>query len=384
MDYEEMLRHSTDGQYWTNSSFALTSILMHSTEMWHLNNLVRPTESFVEISPFLSENIRAKLKVRRTHYFKNYYLTNRIYKFQDDIQECDSVFEFLFDPWVLVQSIHYPSVLYQWLIAAYSEMLRFYQQISDFFFLQYPKSFQANIVVLKTIQSGKSTILRYCYVLQNLIFIHRSPFRTSDFKSALDEMQEELDTFLHQLRKVRSAKGQNVIKALKRLCWNDPNPGPLEQIWRDPGSGGCAFYESKLYYRKYWESGFLGHFFLPAMTTTICPGDGCISCLKLKEGRLKERQEFEEYYKTSPNYKCLSLTLDKMVQFYNDHMEDRFPPEAKTDSVLVHLVDKEILFLQWKFDSVESTQLNHQQIQLLLLVTQFAYRFEIECSPTSG
>jgi hypothetical protein len=64
MDFEEMLRHSTDGQYWTNSSFALTSILMHSSELWHLTNLVLPLASFVEITPFLSENIRAKLQVK--------------------------------------------------------------------------------------------------------------------------------------------------------------------------------------------------------------------------------------------------------------------------------------------------------------------------------
>jgi hypothetical protein len=64
MDYEEMLQHSTDGQYWTNSSFALTSVLMHSTELWYLTNLIDPTKSFDNIKPFLSDNIREKFKVR--------------------------------------------------------------------------------------------------------------------------------------------------------------------------------------------------------------------------------------------------------------------------------------------------------------------------------
>ena len=66
MDYEEMLRHSSNGQYWSNATFALTSILMHSTEMWHLANLSNPVEeSFEAVTPFLSENIRIKLQVSR-------------------------------------------------------------------------------------------------------------------------------------------------------------------------------------------------------------------------------------------------------------------------------------------------------------------------------
>jgi hypothetical protein len=64
MDFEEMLRNSTDGQYWTNSSIALTSILMHSTEMWHLSHLHDSyEESFTSVTPFLSENIRTILQV---------------------------------------------------------------------------------------------------------------------------------------------------------------------------------------------------------------------------------------------------------------------------------------------------------------------------------
>lgn len=63
MDSEEMLRKSTDGQYWTNSSFALVSTLMHSTDMWHLSNLIEPSKQFVDTTPFLSETIRAKLQV---------------------------------------------------------------------------------------------------------------------------------------------------------------------------------------------------------------------------------------------------------------------------------------------------------------------------------
>jgi hypothetical protein len=61
-----MCLHSTDGQYWTNSTFALTSIVMHSSELWNLTNIVKPVEPFVEITPFLSENIRDKLQVRIT------------------------------------------------------------------------------------------------------------------------------------------------------------------------------------------------------------------------------------------------------------------------------------------------------------------------------
>jgi hypothetical protein len=276
------------------------------------------------------------------------------------VQESKCILEFLFDPWVLVQAIHYPSILYQWLIGAYSEILQFERQVSDFFFLPGSKSCQASINLLGTIRSSKWTISRYLYVLQNLIFIHRSPFRTSDFKSALDGMQEELDTFLYQLGKVRFEKGQNVIKALKRQCWNDSDPGPLIPPKQQSSGPGCAFYDSKLYHRKYWGSGFMGNFFLPAMNTTTCSNnERCPACLKMKEDKIKERQDFEYYFNAAPNYKDLDLTLNKMVRFYDHHLEARFPPRAKTDCFLAHLVDKEMLYLQWKFESIESRQFKH-------------------------
>jgi hypothetical protein len=67
MDFEEMQQKSTDGQYWTNSSFALVSTLINSSDMWRLCNLTNDAEPFVEMTPFLSESIRAKLQVSTKH-----------------------------------------------------------------------------------------------------------------------------------------------------------------------------------------------------------------------------------------------------------------------------------------------------------------------------
>lgn len=63
MDAEEMQRKSTDGQYWTNSCFALIATVMHSTDMWHLSNLIKHNKPFVKMTPFLSESIKEKLQV---------------------------------------------------------------------------------------------------------------------------------------------------------------------------------------------------------------------------------------------------------------------------------------------------------------------------------
>jgi hypothetical protein len=70
MDYKEMQQKSTAGEYWTNSSFALVTTLMHSTDMWEKSNLIDPPKPFVAMTPFLSERIKAKLQVFSNHCLK--------------------------------------------------------------------------------------------------------------------------------------------------------------------------------------------------------------------------------------------------------------------------------------------------------------------------
>jgi hypothetical protein len=70
MDFKEMQQKSTDGEYWTNSSFALVTTLMHSTAMWEESNLIDPPKPFVAMTPFLSERIKAKLQVFSNHCLK--------------------------------------------------------------------------------------------------------------------------------------------------------------------------------------------------------------------------------------------------------------------------------------------------------------------------
>jgi hypothetical protein len=252
----------------------------------------------------------------------------------------------------MVQVIHYPSVLYQWLVAATAEMLRFEQQLVDFHhlpFLDTPLIYELAMATNYIVILVKGTIVRCFCILQQLILEHKSTSETSALKCSLGKLQEELDVILHQLEKVCSAKGQGVIKAFKRMCWDESKKGPLIPKFIDL-STMCTFNQDKFYQRKNWANGIKGNnFFFPAIATE-CSHTRCASCAAMKEEEIKERREFEDCFKADPIYKDLALTMNKMVRFYDDHLEARFPPEAKTDRFLAHLVNKEMLYLQWKFE----------------------------------
>jgi hypothetical protein len=274
--------------------------------------------------------------------------------FQDDFEECDSALEFLSDPFVMMQVTHFPAVLHQWLVAAYGEMLRFQQQISDFHYLPYPDTCEEAVSLLHTAESVKEAILMSFQVLKTLIAIVGTNYCLSPDKVPLKDLQEDLDSILCQLIKVRSEKGQNVIKALKRLCWNGSNKGPFRKPVELCMS--CICYDSNLCYRKFWELHFKQHFFLPASMYQPCFGafgEGCCNCLEISEENKSQLKEFDSILKTKPCYKDVDLTTKMMVQFFDDYLKDRFQPQAKKKSFSAHLVNKEILFLHWKFGKIE-------------------------------
>lgn len=262
--------------------------------------------------------------------------------------------EFLSNPWVMVQVTHFPSVLHQWLVAAYAEMLRFQQQISDFHYLPYPESCKEAVALLLVVESVKGPIARCLHILKLLICEETAHSVLFSRSSPLNGLQKDLSAILCKLEKVRSEKGQNVIKSLKRLCWNDsslncPLLTPVESYMK------CAFYDSKIYYRKFWENGFKGHFFLPAMYNQPCSRENCRMCSKMDSENRKERREFEKYFEMTPLYKDKNLLMQKMGQFFDDHFKQKFPDGSKESvSFLAHLVDKEVLFLQWKFEQIDS------------------------------
>jgi hypothetical protein len=268
------------------------------------------------------------------------------------VQECDSVLEFLSDPWVMVQVKHFPSVLYQWLMAAYAEVLRFEQQLVDFHhlpFLDTPLICNLAHNLHYNFSSVKGGILSCFSVLQQLILEHKSASRMSASESIVDKMQIELDVILYLLKKFRSEKGQNIVKAFKRMCWDNSNKGPLSRPL-DP-SPACYLSLAQLHLRKYWADGYRGrNFFFPEIAKE-CSKNRCAMCELVKKEEIQNRREFEDYFKVAPNYEDLDFTMKKMVQFYDDNLEERFPPEAKTDRFLAHLVNKEILYLQWNFEN---------------------------------
>jgi hypothetical protein len=269
--------------------------------------------------------------------------------FQDDVQECDSALEFLSDPWVMMQVKHFPTVLHQWLVAAFGEMLRFQQQISDFHYLPYPETCKEAVSLLHTAESVKEAIARSFQVLRTLISGERFFMLSNE---TLEDLQKNLDSILCQLIKVRSERGQNVIKALKRMCWNGSNTGqlmkPLELCLQ------CVFYDANLCYRKFWEfNNFRTHFFLPASLYQPCPKTECVYCQQISEEKKSQIKEFDSIFKTKPCYREVDLTSKMMVQFFDDYLKDRFQPQAENESFSAHLVNKEMLFLHWKFETIE-------------------------------
>lgn len=269
------------------------------------------------------------------------------------MQECNSAMEYLSDPWVMVLVIHCPSVLNQWLVAAYAEVLRFQQQISDFHYLPYPETCKEAVSLLHAAESAKEAIARSFQALKTLISLVGTKYCLSPQDWPLKDLQKDLNTILRQLKKVRSEKGQNVIKALKRLCWNGSNKGPLlkpvELCMR------CVFHDANLCYRRFWELNIRNHFFLPSSLHEKCPGKGyCKFCSQISKENTLQIKEFDSILKTRPNYKDRDLTKKKMSQFFDDHLKDRFVQQAKKDDFVAHLTKKEMLFLHWKFDQIES------------------------------
>lgn len=279
-------------------------------------------------------------------------MTEGFSNFQDDVQEADSALEFLSDSWVFVQVTHCPGVLNQWLVAAYGEMLRFQQQISDFHYLPYTTTFKEAVTQLHAAESVKVAIARSFHVVNKLISIKGTDYFMCPKSYPLVGFKQDMDAILCQLKKVRSEKGQNVIKALKRLCWNGSNKSkllkPIELCMK------CVFYDASLSYRYLWELNIRNHFFLAASLYHPCSNKKeCPNCIQLHEENIKQTKEFNGVFRTRPIYKDVNLTKNKMVQFYDDHLKDRFPPKAKNDGFIAHLINKEMLFLHWKFESIE-------------------------------
>jgi hypothetical protein len=256
--------------------------------------------------------------------------------------------EFLSSPRVLVQVMHFPGVLYQWLVAAHAEVLRFEKQITDFQFLPFPETCQENVkLLIIKLMNLKLYIDNGFEQLKNLILNHSVPNLLKSFN------EHRLDWILSELIEVNSEQGQNDVKALKRSCWNDPaNKGKLML----PPKKCCYTYpHSKLHFRQiYRASGLIeGNLSFSAKDIQLYVKKSC-QCAECSKTSSKINQERSDFFKNVLESSNMETTRTKMLQFYNNHLKERFPG-VKYKCILAHLVNKEMLYLHWKYEAIEST-----------------------------
>lgn len=260
--------------------------------------------------------------------------------------------EFLSDPWVLVQVMHYPSVLYQWLTAATAEVLRFEQQISEFLFLPYPELWDPIVDQLSSkLDCFALSIDSGFQELQDLIIEHTNPTKIqSTFGLSFDK--NSIDIFLSNLITYRSKNCQNVINFFKRLCWNDPSAPYNKSLVKPQLHPVCDFRNYKRHLQKINSaSGFTGNLSFSAKEILSCESQACKceKCLVMYREINKERNDF---FKTLSDCKDMDTKKIKMDQFYNDHLKKRFP-NVKKELLMAHLVNKKLLYLKWKFEAIE-------------------------------
>jgi hypothetical protein len=294
------------------------------------------------------------------------------------VQECDSVLEFLSDPLVLVQILHYPSVLHHWLMAAAAEVLRFEQQISEFVFIPYPEAMNSIMILLSaymhTLGASIKRLFQYLEALVVDNLDRRNIIYSSSFKI------KGLEVFLSALQNFRSEKGQNVIKFFKRLSWQYTQEEKNNKSFKRPRMRHtkCRFQ----YYKKYFQninsaSGFTGNLLISAMDIQACELQycQCEECLKMYGKIRKERRDF---FKTVSATKDMITIQIKMIQFFDKNLKERLPG-VKDKGFSAHLVNKEMLYLQWKYEALEGIM---QKIPNILptyshhiILCAFAFRF---------
>jgi hypothetical protein len=270
------------------------------------------------------------------------------------MQECDTVMEFLSNPWVLVQVAHFPTVLYQWLMAATAEVLRYEQQISDFQFLPYPEIWESMVDRFTAEIYGFAMFIDLGFEeLQDLIFEHDNP---TEFQSTFGESfgTKDLETLMSRLMKFRSENGLHFINFFKRFSWNKPNETFNVTLVRPTTTHPmCAFKSHKRHFRKInAASGLTGSLMFSAKDIQSCATQecDCEECSKMYREIRKERMDF---FKSLTDSKSKDPMQTMMIKFFDDHLKERFPSMKMNKSILAHLVNKEMLYLQSKFIAIE-------------------------------
>lgn len=145
---------------------------------------------------------------------------------------CESAYEFLFEPWILIHLPFKGLLLNQWLLAAHAETLEFEKNVSEFFHSSIPSSLQKPVEQLASL----------------LIILHKYIPIVSDEMKNKDKrpLFSSFEKLLPPLEFVCSAEGKNMVKALRRKLLDSETNEELVNVQR----GYCD--KKYLYCLKTW------------------------------------------------------------------------------------------------------------------------------------
>jgi hypothetical protein len=265
-------------------------------------------------------------------------------------------------------------------MAAAAEVLRFEQQISEFLFLPYPEAMNSIMIVLSSYMHTLGTCIKKLFQYLEAFVVHYLDHPTIIYSSSIK--LKGLEVFLSALENFRSEKGQNIIKCFKRLFWEDTLEEKNNKSFKRPRMRHtmCRFQNYKKHFQKINSaSGYTGKLLISAMDIQACELQycQCEECLKMYDEIRKERRNF---FKTVSATKDMITIQIKMIKFFDKNLKERLPG-VKDKGFSAHLVNKEILYLQWKYEALEGIM---QKIPNILptyshhiILCAFAFRFWI-------
>jgi len=229
MDCLALQTNSSCGQYWAN---ALHLLHTYQTFGYSFHNDVR----------LMLESETPSLKYFRPALHLK--LTPPLLK--KDAEVCESAAEFLLEPWVLLQLPFQPLLLHQWSVALLAESLRFQAELFPFYSI--PNRLQRPVNKLFEMCKVMYKKAMHCFN-HFAIYMYEGVDCYGDTVSAsfLDSLPETLAA----LEFVLSKECGNVVKALKRMAWNNSTKKDNKEIVKS-----ASFDIEEIYFcynMEYWK-----------------------------------------------------------------------------------------------------------------------------------
>jgi hypothetical protein len=160
------------------------------------------------------------------------------------VETCESSYEFLFEPWVLIHLPFKPMLLHQWLVAALAETLQFEIDVSEFFHSPVPASLHKSVrrlaAVLKKLHE---LILKAFDHLENC-----TRCRTNKDRRPIIGVLEKL---LAPLKFVSGAEGKNMVKALRRKLAGESTEEKMVEVAKESGPPRKFLYSLEFWLGKH-------------------------------------------------------------------------------------------------------------------------------------